>query len=185
MFGIMLKKNPEKASAKEVQDFVKGYAEGLLNFRANLVKARDTMHPLYGLLYFFSTVAPYFDERKEVQIEVLKLQTKDTGIYPKLQYPILHTVKELELHIYNAGRSPHGWNRTTKGELVTLDDVYLGDINGIWTKPLSHWLKYETAHNEQDLETYAMIKKQAKGFMHSHIPKMIELIDQIIEYETK
>lgn len=184
MFGIMLKKNQEKTSAKEVHEFVKEYKEeGLLNFRANLVKCKDTEHPLYGLLYFFSAVAPLFDERETRRKVLEEFKVRNTGNYPRLQYPILEVIEELEVHIENAGRAPHGWNRTTKGELITLDDVFLGDINGIWTKPLSYWLKYESAHNEQDLATYRTIKNQAKGFMDSHIPKMIELIDHIIEYK--
>lgn len=46
----------------------------------------------------------------------------------------------LQAHFYNAGRSEYGINRTAKGEEVTNEKVFLGNVFGIWTKTADYWL---------------------------------------------
>lgn len=46
----------------------------------------------------------------------------------------------LQVHFHNAGRSEYGINRTAKGEEVTAEKVYLGNVFGLWTKTAAYWL---------------------------------------------
>lgn len=52
----------------------------------------------------------------------------------------LEALINLQAHFENAGRDPNGINRTSKGEEVTADKVFLGNIFGLTTKPASYWL---------------------------------------------
>ncbi|MDR0727187.1 MAG: hypothetical protein LBF37_03935 [Rickettsiales bacterium] len=43
-------------------------------------------------------------------------------------------IASIKIHIKNAGRHEFGWVRAKPGEPVTLDNLYLGNVYGIWTK---------------------------------------------------
>lgn len=52
----------------------------------------------------------------------------------------IQALEVLQRHITNAGRDLYGLNRTVKGEEITPEKVFLGDVFGLWTKPAAHWL---------------------------------------------
>lgn len=57
--------------------------------------------------------------------------------------------KEIEIlvnfysFLHRTGRCYYGMNRTKPGEPVSPDQVWLGDIFGLFTKPASYWLSKE------------------------------------------
>lgn len=59
-------------------------------------------------------------------------------------------VKDLYLVLDNSGRDPYGINRSRKGEKATIDNVFLGDVCGLWTFPARTWL---ADGREKDLAT--------------------------------
>jgi hypothetical protein len=89
---------------------------------------KNDREPIKILVNLFNTIAPWHDQKPFEQITIcLK---KFSNRYSKL----LANINELEAHIINAGRDEYGLNRTVPGQTVTLDNVYLGNIYGLWTK---------------------------------------------------
>jgi len=92
----------------------------------------------------------------------------------------------LSQHFRNAGRSQCGYNRTKPGEAVTVDNVWLGDRCGLWTKKVSYWLsrREDTSHvcyanNGQSMTVCDVIWWQAGEFMDDHIEPMIKFIKDL------
>lgn len=54
---------------------------------------------------------------------------------------VIGALKELELHVTNAGRSVDGHNRAKPGERVTADNLYLGGVFELDNHPASYWLE--------------------------------------------
>lgn len=88
----------------------------------------------------------------------------------KKYFPQLEAVMILQTHIEKAGRCPYGMNRTHKGEEVTADNVFLGDIDGLWTKTASFWLA-----RERD-GAWGCISCQAGNFVKSHVDGILKQI---------
>ncbi len=82
-------------------------------------------------------------------------------------------------HIQNAGRQEYGWVRAQRGEPVTLHNLYLGNVYGIWTKTAAFFKEYK----ESDVQT--IIQNQLSSFIKSHREPMIELLNKISLNEKK
>lgn len=106
---------------------------------------------------------------------------------------VIQTLEIFDTHIRQAGRYESGWNRTKKGETVTDDHVYLGNIYGLFTKTVSFWKKCKddkkdgwkgTRYGEAlaGMNAYDVVSEQAREFMDSHIVPMIKLIDDLYQY---
>lgn len=81
----------------------------------------------------------------------------------------------LAKHINNAGRQEYGWVRAKRGELVTLHNLYLGDIYGIWTNTAAFFKE----SNDNDIQQ--IIQNQLHGFISSHREPMLALLSDIVE----
>lgn len=120
---------------------------------------------------FFNLISPFHDEQPlALVIERLK-QKNRRGQYHWMIDPL----EQLSAHFVIAGRDRFGWNRTQTGEEVTEDNVFLGDIDGYWTKTVSY-IKTQ----KDDAEYYVTMSRQAKEFIQSHTTPMIQII-QLIE----
>lgn len=95
------------------------------------------------------------------------------------------SAKELSAHISNSGRG--AWVRAAKGEQVTDDNVYLGNIFGIWTFNIRKFkeLSRNTADNTRDWTEWAIQIYQLKSFLDSHIEPMKQLIASILVTEQR
>ncbi len=89
-------------------------------------------------------------------------------------------------HLSNAGREEFGWNRTKKGEIVTGDKVYLGNISGLFTKTVDYWKGQKNEAKGgwgyggmENLNAYDVVNNQAREFMQSHSSEMIDDISAI------
>jgi hypothetical protein len=94
----------------------------------------------------------------------------------------------LQKHLENAGRDLYGINRTQKGEEVTADKVYLGNVFGLFTHPASYWLaqreslentfhEYLSRDPENPVSTWYIIHDyQCGGFVDSHTTGILEKI---------
>lgn len=51
------------------------------------------------------------------------------------------------------GRNQYGHNRTSRGEAVTKNNVFFGDINGICTNTVAAFQKSEDPHVQQEIRT--------------------------------
>ncbi|MBR1380309.1 MAG: hypothetical protein IJ560_01850 [Alphaproteobacteria bacterium] len=82
-------------------------------------------------------------------------------------------------HIRNAGRDQYGMVRAPRGTAVTLHNLYLGNVYGIWTETAA---KFKDS-TEKDVQQ--IIQNQLRGFINSHREPMIELIDEVKNNKTK
>lgn len=74
----------------------------------------------------------------------------------------------------NDTRDMYGVNRSKSGHMITANDVYLGDIYGIWTKTASFWLSNKSKFEEDILESvsksvWSVINEQADEILKKHI----------------
>lgn len=83
--------------------------------------------------------------------------------------------KALATHIRNAGRNQYGWVRAEEGKRVTLNNLYLGDISGIWTSTAAKF-KVST-----DADVQKIIQGQVSRFIKSHREPMIKYIDEVLQ----
>lgn len=111
-------------------------------------------------VHFFNIVARFQD--KHPDISILKNDKNQESI------------KLLGRHLENAGRQQYGWVRAKKGTPVTLDNLYLGDVAGLWTAPAA---KFKSMPDDKYVQDN--IQAQLKGFIKSHRESMISAIEKI------
>lgn len=136
--------------------------------------------PIDNLVHLFNIVSPWHDRSLNDLKEKFSLKSNAKS------QKTLALIGELSLHMKNAGRCEFGINRTKSGEQVTLDDVYLGDIYGLWTKTARFWLEKKNNKkggwgfpNMENLNAYDVISNKASNFINSHRGRMIELINEL------
>lgn len=130
---------------------------------------------------FFNLVSPWHDDNPLVSIanQLEKFGGEDiVGVVEDLQ--------ELSIHFCQAGQNESGWNRTKPRQVVTEDDVYLGNVYGLWTKTVAFWKTCKDNPKGgwgfgrmEDLNSYDVISNQAGDFMASHIGPMVEIIERL------
>jgi len=60
-------------------------------------------------------------------------------------------IKSIKRTIQESGRHQYGWVRAKKGEPVTLDNLYLGDVYGIWTKTAREFKNSESDFGDKNM----------------------------------
>ena len=165
--------NPKKA----LREIIPGLEKLKYEIERALVK-----QPLDGIVYFFNTVSLWHDRGIRDMIETFRAANAGG------QYDIvIQRLEILELHFKNAGRDNCGWNRTKPGETVTEDNVYLGDIYGLFTKTVRFWKTCKDepkdewdgtvwAKHLKGKNSYDVVSRQAQKFMESHADPMTEII---------
>lgn len=117
----------------------------------------------YGV-QFFNIIAS-FQDANAVDFELFKERTEDA--------------KNLAEHIRNAGRQEYGWVRAPRGEEVTLHNLYLGNVYGLWTRTAAFWKE------RTDEEVQTIIQNQLSSFIRSHREPMMELISKVLDNNKK
>ena len=117
----------------------------------------------YGVRFF--NIISFFQDNNAIDIELFK---DTTG-----------AAQTLVKHIHNAGRQEYGWVRAQRGEPVTLHNLYLGNVYGLWTKTAAFWKEQP----EKDVQ--GIIQNQLSGFIKSHREPMIELITKVLKDNKK
>ena len=142
--------------------------------RGELLSVNRWTGPLISIVHFFEIVSKWHD--RGLGDVIAAFERVNYGQYDE----VLDELQALEAHFENAGRNVLGMNRTNRGETVTMNNVYLGNIYGLFTKPVSSWLGYKDRPKEivkGGWSIYGVISNQAGEFMDSHIDPMIILID--------
>ncbi len=117
----------------------------------------------YGVKFF--NIIASFQDANAIDVEMFKDTTEDA--------------EDLALHIENAGRQEYGWVRAQRGEPVTLHNLYLGNVYGLWTKTAAFWKEQP----EKDIQ--AIIQHQLSSFIESHREPMIKLITKVLADNKK
>lgn len=137
----------------------------LLLLRSNLREVQKVQDPLLRLVSFLGIMAVEYDKG-----------------FPEFECDTNEIASALRMHVLHAGRALHGINRTKTGEVVTVNNVYLGNVYGLTTRPVAEWL--HPSHKmplpgSTAQSAYGIVTKQAESFMESHIPSLIKLIDTL------
>jgi len=105
---------------------------------------------------------------------------------------VFNHLTALQIRFRNAGRDEYGMNRTKKGEVVTTNKVFLGNIYGLFTLPISDWDKckherkglwkggnWDGHPDVENRNAYDVVSMQAQRFMRSHVSPMVNLIESL------
>ncbi len=113
---------------------------------------------------FFNLVAA-FNDKYSITEDMFKGSKKSAEILRK--------------HLKNCGRDKYGMVRAPKGEIVTLDNLYLGNVDGLNTLPA---YKFK---DSKDKEVQEIIQNQLHLFINSHRVPMIDLINSVLDGNKK
>lgn len=137
-----------------------------------------------AIIRLFKVVSPIQDKGGFSQT-ICKLHEKNYGQLDQ----IISALEVLQIHFRRAGRNEYGINRTKVGEEVTSENVFLGNVFGLWTKTASYWLENQQEckkmfrgdvllkdHNNP-VSTWDIINEyQAGAFVKSHTRGILEQI---------
>lgn len=150
-----------KRIVKEIEDAVKPFI-GIHNGIETITK-------------FFNAIAPIYD-RDPLEPFVFKFKQ----INNKTVQDTARIIEVIRDHYLNAGRDEYGLNRTKKGQTVYDDYIFLGDICGLSTQPVSYW---KTCKDDkkggwgfpdpelENMNVYDVVSRQARNFINSHLSK--------------
>ena len=118
----------------------------------------------YDKVVEFFTITSSLQDRSE---EIRNLPLKGLKVWGRRSEQRREAEIQLEKfleQVCRAGRCPYGYNRTKTGETVTKDNLYFGDVHGIYTFTVR---KFE---NECKNDAYVQkhIRDQITGFVKSY-----------------
>lgn len=154
----------------------------LIKLEKEIVGVVKKPNKIEGIVELFRVISPLHDENPFAST-ILKLQKKGKKYAKELE-----ALTTLQKHFINAGRSEYGLNRTQKGEEVTADKVFLGNVFGLFTKTASYWLaNKEKLQNESRPDAsknpespvsnwYLINDHQAGNFIKSHVDGILQQI---------
>lgn len=154
----------------------------LIKLERSINEIANISNQVEAIVKLFQVISPLHDENPFTSVS-LKLG-KRKGKYAKQ----LKALAILQNHFVRAGRSPYGFNRTEKGETVTADKVYLGDVFGLWTKTAAYWLSEKSKleqvfrpdasrNPENPVSNWYLINDyQCGNFVKSHVDGILEQI---------
>lgn len=175
-FSLLGHKKKEMAQLKKAISSLQAEIENL-QYKPNKIEA---------LIKLFQIISPIYDEGGFSTL-IAKLDKVNYGQFAKT----IELLNILQKHVENAGRNPYGINRTKKGDTVNTENVYLGNVFGIWTKPASYWLEKKeeltkelrpdvSANPQNPVTTWYCINDYcAGGFLKSHTKGMLQVIDEL------
>jgi len=149
--------------------------------RVYLDASRETDEPLNEIVIFFDEVSKVHDRG----IDDLVSAFKDAN-YNGRYNDVLEKLEILQRHLVSAGRAQYGWNRTKPGQTVTEENVFLGNIYGLFTHPVRFWKRTKDEKkgnwgypNMESLNSYDVVSIQARDFVRNHADGMIPIIDYL------
>lgn len=136
---------------------------------------------LTEIVHFFDIVSRWHDRGLDDILSAFE-EANTNNRYDR----VITNLKTLQQCFTSAGRDKYGWNRTKRGEAVTDNNVFLGNIDGLFTHPVSFWKQQK---NEKKggwgfpgmggLNAYDVVSAQARVFMSSHAKTMIKIINNL------
>lgn len=127
-----------------------------------------------GIVEFFNITSPWHDSGLGDIIAAFR-EVND-GQYDS----IIKELATLDDQFARAGRYRFGTNRTGPGEIVTAEDVWLGNIYGLFTLPVSEWSEHRRDDtfewNGHTVNVYDAIAKQARDYVMNHAPIMVQRV---------
>jgi hypothetical protein len=136
---------------------------------------------LSGIVELFQAISVFYDDNGfQEDIFALKKHNKDGSLDKQI-----NALEIIQKHIKNAGRDPYGINRTVKGQDVSAANVFIGNVCGLFTQPVDHWLSHKaelkkafrpdvSRDPENIISNWDIIEDQCKKFVDSHINGIIQ-----------
>ena len=153
----------------------------LMELSNELQKIQQVSDPLCAIVTFFDQISRWHDRSSEIRDLIKDFKEVNWGQYDLL----IEALDLLQIQFFNAGRDKYGWNRTNRGETVTEDRVFLGNIYGLFTHPVSFWKQRRDEKKGgwglSGME-HLIVSQQASQFMLSHIGFMLRIIQILIDY---
>ncbi|MBP8599759.1 hypothetical protein KBI31_00775 [Patescibacteria group bacterium] len=154
------------------------------NLVERLKRVEAEAYSIEAIVEFFQIISPIQDSgRVSVLAETIEKNQK------KVPQTVADAIRRLEKSVQRCGRNPYGMNRTEKGVEVNYDNVWLGDVYGLWTFPASYWLAHEKelkGHMRPELGSqvtdWHCIMAQCYYFVTGNVPLMLEDIKVIMDY---
>lgn len=173
--------------AKRIRAAVKSPKKNLRTLRpalANLeeqlreIKRLNVKRPLHAIVCFFATTSPWYD--RGLRDFIAEFSQVNDGQYTLT----IQTLRDLDGQFIMTGRSPYGLNRSERGDPVTTDNVYLGNIYGLFTLPISRWMKGENKPKSswgsvRDKNPFDVVSDQAHAYVYNHIDIMIARVREL------
>lgn len=166
-----------KAHASKLLEAVQLELRKSLKVLDRITRSGDQLSSIVG---FFNVVSIWHDRGFDdliTALEAINRGGKYSGIILDLQ--------TLSAHCQRA-RDPFGWNRTTKGQVVTDDNVFLGNVYGLFTKTVAYWRQQKDAPKGgwgypkmEHLNAYDVVCRQAGEFLDAHCKPMIVILNRL------
>jgi len=151
-----------------------------------LIKEMETIqkmpNKIEAIIRLFQVISPIQDAGG-FSSTLQQIKSKDYGQVSPI---VIEALETLQKHFENAGRCQFGINRTKSGQPVTADDVWLGNVFGLWTKTAAYWLSREEDLKKEDrpdiskdpsdpaTNWYCIHDYQAGGFVKSHTTGILD-----------
>ena len=147
--------------AKEMEKLTKQSLISLVDDLNGIIRSCEYKNCYDKVIQFFNLISKLDDRWAEVREIPLK-GWKFWGIKSKGRKQAEADRAFFFKEVRKAGRDPYGINRTKPGEEVTKDNVFFGDIYGIWTGPVA---KFEACE-----ETFVQekVRQQIVLFVQSY-----------------
>lgn len=113
----------------------------------------------YGVKFF--NIVAEFQDKHQVNEDIFKDSPEDAQALAEM--------------IHAAGRDTYGMARAPIGAKVTLDSLYLGNIDGLNTYPASYWIK------QQDKDVQMKIQNQLSQFVRTYQDLLMNKIATVLE----
>ena len=127
-----------------------------------LVIKRTSLQNCYDKAVEFFVITSYLHDNLE-EIKTLPLKGwRVFGLKSHQRQIAEQQRKKFLTSIVKAGRNLYGNNRTLRGEIISKDVIYFGNINGMNTLPIS------TFETKQDPELQMTIRGQVAQFIQSY-----------------
>lgn len=159
---------------RKARNALDGLTPELDKLDKDLQAAEAVRDPVERLVSFFNAVSAFADTKAPAVAETLATVQKGSKFTEAAE-----ALKNLQTHIGQSGREEFGWNRTKKGETVTGDNVYLGNIYGRFTLTANRWKEAFNRDGATATEDRTIIEGQAAGFVKSHAEPMHKLIAKL------
>lgn len=96
------------------------------------------------------------------------------------------TFQNLSKHINASGRCAYGCVRSGRGAEVTENNVYLGDVFGIWTFTIQKFKESaRQSGSTRDFTQWAIQIYQLQSFLKSHVEPTKKLVNTMLKDEEK
>lgn len=81
----------------------------------------------------------------------------------------------------NLGPCEYGMFRTQDISKMTPDEVFLGNVYGLWTFPIPKWEDQKTQMYDKDISVYDIVLNQYKRVLHSNVKAIYREAKEIVE----